>query len=978
MRRGLHALLAALAIAAPGLCLDPSRRLWHYGITHWQDPDGLPRNTVHAVAQTADGYIWVGTEGGLARFNGRQFRVFGRTTDPAIPNNGILSLAASSDGGLWVGTRSGLVRYQGGRFERVDSGLWPAEMGIRQLTEDAERALWAATGAGLARFKDGVWFQLYTEAAGVKPGSVRSFSVRGADVWIGSTTGLDLFRGRRRVPQPHGVPADTVRAVLPDRAGRVWVGTENRGLYLIERGNVRRMGPSEGFPGISVRTMLEDRDGNVWIGTVGNGLCRFNGSRFDWLSTKEGFASDHIRALFEDREGNLWVATEAGGVSRLRNGRVRTLTTLDGLGSDFIRAIAGGKGGRLFAGTEGAGLYEHVDGRFVPIRRLGLPKAFVTSILEDRQGNLWVGTEGEGAFQLTRSGRKSYSSATGIPENSAWAIQEDKLGNVWIATSNGLLRVHGEKTELLRTPQGLRENALRGLHSARDGSLWISLRSWGLQRLKGGRFEAVQLPSEARYATVTSFHEDAAGDLWMTTNAGLVVWSRGVSRLVTSEKGLAGEYLCQVVEDAGERLWISGSRGIFVAPKKEFIEAAMGRTSAPKGVTLTSADGMKSSECSGDAQPCGVRADNGDLWFSTIRGVVRIPSGEPTINALPPPVVIERVEVNGQPAPTASRVVSPPGNRLLKIEFAALTFRAPEKVQYRYRLDGVDQDWVAVKERGEALYHNVPPGTHRFLLMAANEDGVWSTKVSEIEIEVEPYFYQRPWFFGLCAAALGLSAFGAHGLRTRTVRREFAAVLSERTRIAREIHDTLLQGFAGSALQLNALLRKLRREPEAAGRDLERVLDQIDSCLAEARREIVELRGDEGEAGAFGDRLRSAVGAAAGSVLRVECVFKGSPVKLGYDVEKNLIRIAQESVANAARHAHATLVRVTLEYGQRQVRLETFDDGAGMTLSDGKRGHFGIAGMRERAKLMGGKFDLRSAPEHGTEVEVVIPARGGA
>ncbi len=966
--------LSTLALGIPAFPLDPSKKIWHYGITQWQDPDGLPRNTVHAIAQTADGYIWVGTEGGLARFNGRKFRVFTRATDAAIPNNGILSLSAASGGSLWVGTRSGLATYGDGRFQRVTSALWPPDSGIRAIEQGSQGALWLTTGTGLARYHAGTWSLPFAGSPALRPGSIRSFTVRGGDIWIGSSPGLHLFRDGRPVPLPPGLPPDTVRDVLPDRNGRVWVGTENRGLYVIESGKVRRIGPAEGFPAISVRAMLEDRDGNIWIGTVGNGLCRFNGKAFDWISTTHGFASDHIRALFEDREGNLWVGTEAGGLIRLRNSRVSTFTTLDGLGSDFIRAIAQGSGGRLFAGTEGAGLYEYRDGRFVAVSQLGLPKAFVTSILEDRQGALWVGTEGDGAFQLSSSGRTSYSTATGIPENSAWAIQEDQAGNVWIATSNGLLRVNGAGRQLLKTPQGLRENALRGLHAARDGSLWVSLRSWGVQRLRNGRFEAVELPSNARTATVTSFHEEASGDLWMTTNAGLVLWSRGKARLVPSTDGLAGDYLCQVLEDAAGRLWISGSRGIFAAPKREFARAAMGPAPAPPGITLTPVDGMRSSECSGDAQPCGVRTAAGDLWFSTIRGVVRVRPGEFSTNSLAPPLVIEGVEVNGRPAPAPGPVISPPGNRLLKIEFAALTYRAPEKVQYRYHLQGIDRDWVLARQ-GEALYHNLPPGNHRFQVMAANEDGVWSRSPSEIAIVVEPYFYQRTLFFAFCAAAFALVALGSHWMRTRTLRREFAAVLSERTRIAREIHDTLLQGFAGAALQLNAVLRKLGREPAAAGRDLERVLDQIDTCLAEARQEIVELRGAEGEAGSFEERLRRAVEAAAAGELRVEWLFTGAPVALGHDIEKNLIRIAQESVSNALRHARARSVRVCLEYGSRSVRLETSDDGTGMkTPGEGK--HFGIAGMRERAKLMGGKFELKSEPGRGTGIEVVIPTRG--
>lgn len=972
MNRVALPLLLAAALC-PSFALNPGRKFWHYGQSQWQDKDGLPQNTVLAIAQTTDGYLWVATEGGLARYNGRGFHVFDRSNTAEFTTNGVTALAASADGGLWVGTRRGLLQFRNGRFRRLPASLAISHEQIRFLSREADGALWIGAGSGIARWSGGRLTYPFRLKDGLPEDGVRSFLKRGDSAWVGTIRGMGRFEGTAFAGRVAEVPPDTIRAMLIDRQGRFWVGTENRGLFLMTGEGVRRYTSRDGLGSDSVRTLLEDRDGSLWIGTIGGGLARWNGGKFESFSTADGLASNHVRSLFEDREGSLWVGMEAGGLLQVRDGHVMTLTRRDGLASDFIRAVRGGRGGALWIGTEGEGLFRYQEGRVRRATALGLPKALVTALHEDSRGRLWVGTEGNGAYCLSGQRRRSYSTATGISEDSAWAIAEDPAGSIWIGTSNGLMRIRDGDTRVFSREDGLRSNAIRALHAARDGSLWIGFHSGGLQRFQLGQAPSGALSGELGRVSVNSIHEDADGAVWIATNSGLFRWARGWIFHFTTRQGLFSDVLYQVLDDRGGRLWFGSSRGIFAVPKRELDLAAAGAGGTVRHQAFTTADGMKSSECSGDAQPAGWRSEDGSLWFSTIRGVIRIHPGELTTNAVPPSVRIERVEVNGRLTPSLASVVSPPGNRLLSVDFAALTYASPGKVKYRYRLSGVDRDWVEVADGSPVTYHNLPPGKYEFHVRAANGDGVWSVEDAALGVEVEPFFTQTAWFYGGCGLAPVVAAFWLHRRRARELRSRFAAVLAERTRIAREIHDTLLQGFAGAALQLGAISRKMVSHPGLAKQELEHVLDQIDGCLAEARSEIVQLR-SMGSEPPFVPRMRNAVEAAAGGGnLQVQFGSKGSQRALGAEIERNLIRIASEAVANAARHSQARGVWIELEFRSDSVRLTVHDDGAGLGECDPAREHFGVAGMRERAELLGGRFLIRGEAGRGTGIEVQIP-----
>lgn len=963
-----------LALALEGWALQPGRKIWHYGYAQWQDRDGLPQNTVQAIAQSTDGYIWLGTEAGLVRFNGRAFRTYTQANTPEMRSDSVLSLLARPDGGLWVGTRSGLILRRGEKSRSIGKGMGSHE-GIRALAQDEAGNLWVGTNRGVTRVAAGqeAAGRYWTQADGLPDNGVRALYWDAGVLWVGTAQGLCLLRDGKIEAPPVAFPRDTVRAFWRDREGQMWVGLEASGLFRLHGGRLTKLTRRDGLSSDSIRALAEDRDGHLWIATVGGGLNRWRAGRIDAMTRAQGMSSDHLRSLLEDREGNLWVGSEAGGLAQLKNGRVLSYSFNDGLRSDFVRAVRGDGKGNLWVGTEGGGLHR-LDGSEIARPEDGMvgAGAFVTALCADRRGNLWVGTEGNGAVRSGPDGKRRYSTAVGLSGNSVWAIEEDRQGVVWLGTSNGLLGVQGEKEVLYRTEDGLRGNSIRALYGARDGSLWIGTRTVGLHRMREGNLETVPLAEGMQQAGVQALAESASGEIWLATTKGLGVWSGGTARLLTSRQGVPQDSFFQVLDDGRGTLWLSSSRGIATLALAALRQLLAGQREKVEVQWITTADGMKSSECSGDAQPAGWVGRDGDVWIPTIRGLVRVKGAQAEARLQAPNVVIEKVAVNGQEV-EGPQYLSPPGNRLLAVQFAALTFQAPERVRIRYRLRELDADWIEADGRTEAVYHGVPSGRYRFEVEAAQQGQGWTGQATGFDFQVKPYFYETGWFYAAAAGSVGALVFVWQRARTRQLRRKFEVVLAERTRIAREIHDTLLQGFAGANLQLGSIRKRLGDQP--AGVQLEGVLGQIEQCLAEARREIGELRGEGAKQAGLLERLQETARAARlGMAVEVE---SGGEVRaLPEEIEKCLLRIAREAVGNAARHARASTMRLHLEFLEGRVRLIAEDDGVGMPEAAERAGHYGVVGMRERAKEAGGEFVLRTEANQGTRIEVELPTGG--
>jgi ligand-binding sensor domain-containing protein/signal transduction histidine kinase len=960
--------------------LDPSHTVGEFARRAWQTDNGLPQNTVHSIAQTADGYIWIATEEGLARFDGLGFAVFDKQNTPALKSNDVRALMATREGGsLWVCTAAGIARLSGGEwrtfttaeglagndvataYEDRDGSIWVATSeglsryregsftsftskdglakgGVQAVSEDAEGNLWIGTDEGLSRFRDDV-FTSFTSKDGLPGGGVAVIE-RGADgcMWLGTTAGLSsLCDGRfRNYTAAFGLPNDRVISLRAEREGSLWVGTAS-GLARFREGRFETFDDEEGLSDGIILSLFEDAEGSLWVGTESGGLRQLKDKKFITYTTREGLASDLVKSIYEDRAGNIWVGTYGGGLNLLKGGYVKTYTTEDGLASNIVLSLVEDAEGALWVGTPD-GLSRFRDGEFKTYTSAeGLPNDFVRSIYADRAGALWVGTRG-GLARLKDGAFTSYTTREGLPDDFVGTIYEDAAGALWVGTLGGLSRFAGGRFTNYTTREGLSDNVVISIHGDREGRLWIGTNGGGLNLLKDGRF--------------TSF---------------------------TTRDGLPNDTIYRILEDARGRLWMSCNKGVFRLEKSELEEFAAGRIHSLTPVVYGTADGMRTRECSGGGHPSAWRGADGRLWFSTIKGVAMIDPEHLASNEQPPPTVIEQVRVDGEVvAAAAPHVELAPGKSRFDFYYAGLSFVAPEKVRYRYKLEGFDRDWVDGGDRRVAYYTNLGPGEYRFLVLASNNDGVWSRTPATFAFRLAPHFYRTYWFYALVLVCAALMAWQIYALRLRQVRARFGAVLQERNRIAREIHDNLAQEILGISVQLEIVARQMPVSIEAARTHLDRARGLVRGSVAEARRYVWDLRSQSLEErdlpAALAEMTRRLT---AEESVQTQFHVGGTFRPLAPQIENNLLRIGQEAVGNAVRHARARTISVSLDFDSREVRLGVKDDGRGFDPraydDGGAGGHFGLVGMRERAEQMGGSAVVNSTHGEGTQVIVRIP-----
>ena len=949
---------------------------------------------MRAVTQTRDGYLWVATQAGLARCDGVRFHVFSKQNEPAFRSNECNVLLEGRDGSLWVGTiGGGLLRYKEGRFTAYGraEGL-PTDV-VNWLYEDRAGRLWITSyeavtvfdGSGFKTFptadaarnvyaipfhEDGdgrVWFfhsrglsssgsglllfykdgalhggeeaaRLFPFKPFIPSDSFSAFGGRNGAVWLNQydTHLLRHFGASGLVEAPVEYEAAEMPAVAhEDAEGNLWMASARYELSVMSGGRVHRVSAGE-MPRGAVNALYTDREGNLWVGSS-SGLTRLRRQVFKAYTVAGGLSNETVWTIFEDTRGDLWMGTNAG-INRLRDGRFELYGRREGFAADGAVSVAEDREGRLwFAST--LGLTSFKDGRAQTYeRRDGLLSENVRGVHVDRAGRLWVGTLG--GLNLFEGGRfKAYTMAEGMPHNNVLLVHEDRAGRIWVGTPAGLARLREDgRFEVFKTAEGLGSDIVIAAHDASDGSLWFGTVGGGLARFKEGKFKTVGASAGLGDDTVTRILEDEAGNLWMGS-------TRGVLRAKLSE--------LNAVADGAART---------------FTCVAYGK-----------ADGLPTTDCSGGTQPAGWRARDGRLWFPTSKGVAVVDPARLNRNSVAPPVVIESLVVDREARPLSEDLTLQAGSRAVEFHFTALSFVDPARVRFRYKLEGFDRDWVDAGTRREAFYTNLPPGAYRFRVSAANEDGVWNEQGAMLAFRLRPYFYQTIWFYALCALLLGALMWGIHRVRVRQLRHEFAAVLAERNRIARELHDTLAQGFTGVSMQLEAVSAKLGGA-EAAREHLNQARLLVRSSLAEARRSVRDLRSELLDGASLGEALGViARQLTDGSDVRAEVSTNGVPRRLPERVERNLFRVGQEALTNAVRHAQATHVRVRLDYGDAHVQLEIADDGRGFQLyapehtNGGDSGGFGLKGMRERITQLGGELHIDSRPGAGTQVTATVP-----
>ena len=986
-----------VALCPRGLALDPTLDVGQYAHTEWKIRDGFPKGYISSIAQTPDGYLWLGSEFGLVRFDGVRGVEWQPPTGQHLPSSNIFSLLATRDGTLWIGTLKGLASWKDGKLTRYPE---LAEQYIFKLLEDREGTIWASgfstTTGRLCAIRDGIVhcygadgalgrgaFNLYDDSkgnlwAGVKngvwrwkPGPSKFYPLDGEPdgiqgvgeddngaLLIGWNGGLRrLVDGRI---EPYEVPGDAGQfrghRLLRDRDGGLWVGTTDRGIVHIHQGRTDVFGPSEGLSNERIGAMFEDREGNIWV-TTPNGIDRFHDLAVARVSVSQGLSNPNVVSVLAAKDGSVWLATR-GGLSRWMHGQItnyrrRSSTDyLTGHGErarnlDEVNPIAlfQDVGGRIWVATlHGLGYLE--NDRFVPVR--DIPGGPVTAMAQDSAGSLWVSEEAAGLFQVAgcrlvqriewpRLGRGAHvSAAAADPAQGVWVGFH--LGGIAYLSSGQVRKSYG-------TAEGLGEGRVNHLQFDQGGALWAST-DGGLSRLKDGRVGTLTSRNGLPCDTVHWTMEDDAGSFWLYTACGLLRISR-----------------------AELNAWAAG-------PQRTV-----------HFTVFDISDGVRPTAMAGHFSGQVVKSADGKIWFLPLDGASVIDPRHIPFNKLPPPVHIERIIADRKSYDAAAGKGLPSRIRDLEVDYTALSFVAPEKVRFRYRLEGYDRDWQEAGNRRQAFYTNLPPRQYRFRVKAANNSGVWNEAGAALDFAIAPAFYQTSWFLAACAAAILAFLGGLYYLRMEYVKRQFNMRLEERvkerTRVARDLHDTLLQSFQGLLLKFHSVTYDLPDRPAEAQKTLESAIEQARAAVTEGRDAVQGLRSSlvvTNDLARAISTLGEGLGAdeVNGNRPEFRVQVEGKTRDLSPLVRDEIYRIAGEALRNGFRHADARRIEVEMHYEKRLLRMRVRDNGKGIDPkildAGGRAGHHGLAGMQERAKLVRGKLAVFSQLDSGTEIELTIPA----
>ncbi|HMJ61254.1 MAG TPA: two-component regulator propeller domain-containing protein, partial [Bryobacteraceae bacterium] len=777
--------------------LDPAKAITQYVRQTWQSRSGLPHNTVMAIAQTADGYVWLGTEEGLARFDGDRFAIFKRNT-AELRSDIIFSLLVDRKGDLWIGTRGGgLTRYSHGRFQAFSSHNELPSESILALYEDSGGAIWIGTaGGGLSEYRNGS-FHTFTTADGLADNTV--FSIAGdahGALWIGTHNGLSKLSGRKFTTfrAADGLGSDYVRATYVDGKGTVWAGTNDGGLVSLGRQGFTRWTTKDGLTNNTVLSLYEDRSQTLWAGTLGGGLNRIIDGKLTALKGAAGFGAEGIQSIFEDREGSLWFGTLAGGVTNLRDGPITTMSKEEGLASDSVLPVYQDKEGNVWIGSD-QGLERLKDGQFTfYTKEQGLPDNLVLSVTQDGQGNIWAGTR-RGVAVLKGGRFQAVGAEKGLPPGFVMCTYTDRDGDLWVGTRDGLSHFDGKRFTTYTIEDGLSNNFVRSIYQSPDRTFWIGTDGGGLNRFKDGRFRTYSERDGFSSRMLWSIGGDAAGTIWLGTDGGGLYRLRdGKFTSYGPQQGLPDGTFVRILDDRRGNLWLSSNKGIFSVEKKQFDDLDARRIDKIVATSYGVRDGMKSQECNGGFQPAGWRTNDGKLWFPTVAGVSIIDPARVAPRPVPLNAILESVVVDNKEWTSDRSFAVPPGAGKLAFRFTAPSFIAPEKIQFRYRLDGFDKDWSQPENHRSAYYTNIPPGEYKFRILASPDGRTWTPSGAEVSFVLRPHYYQTKTFSLLVALVLCGIAIGLHRARVRQLReREMKLVhlVDERTAELRQSRDQL-------------------------------------------------------------------------------------------------------------------------------------------------------------------------------------------
>jgi signal transduction histidine kinase/ligand-binding sensor domain-containing protein len=998
------ALLACIALSCchSTFALNPELDINQYAHTSWKIREGFTKGQTSTVAQTADGYLWLGTEFGLLRFDGVRAVPWQPPSGERLPAGRIGSLLAARDGTLWIGTDKGLASWQHNKLT-----LWPELTGqiVWALMEDHEGAIWAGsigvpTGRLCAIQKGRA--DCAGEDGAVGSGATGLYEDKKGNVWVGVVNGI--LRWKPGVSTFYSLPNNPngIRSFSEDYDDDLLIGTST-GVIRFVSGKIESYWMATTPQQLNANKLLRDRDGGFWIATDGQGLVHVHQGKTDVYTQLDGLSGDRLVVIFEDREGNIWVATNKG-LDRFHDVSVSTFSAKQGF-ADGMSTVLADRDGSVWLAAPRVGLFRWLKGQFTIFGERGTPRTTAgvkrdsrqsgvlpNSIFEDPRGRIWTSTvTGIGYFENDR-----FISVSGIPGGPVHSIAADASGNIWIANQDSGLYVvspEGNVQHIPWTQLGRNDFANAVAGDLQRKGVWLGFYHGGIAYFEDGRIRASYSGTDGLgKGNVFNFRLDPDGTLWIATEGGLSRLKNGQVATLTSKNGLACDPVHWVIEDDDHYFWLSSPCGLERIARTELDAwaVAMDRdknsTRMVQPTLFDSSNGLQPLAVCCGYSPVAAKSLDGRLWFKAPDGVSVVDPRHLAFNKLPPPVHIEQIVADHQTYEATSeangRVSLPPLIRDLQIDYTALSLVAPEKIRFRYKLEGYDKDWQDVGNRRQAFYTNLPPRNYRFRVMACNNSGVWNETGAFLDFAIAPAYYQSTWFRVVLGVAFVLVLAALYQMRVRqvaaTVRGRMEERLAERERIARDLHDTFLQGVQGLILKFDAAAKQIPPD-EPARQAMDNALDRADEVMAEGRDRVRNLRDTNLSLGDLPTAFTRVVDEnSQDGKVTFRTVVEGRVRELSPIVLEESYCIGREALINALAHSQGHNVEAEFTYSRQQFRLRIRDDGRGIESeileAGGRPGHFGLQGMRERADRINAQLKLWSGADTGTEVELLVPA----
>ncbi len=988
---GLFSFFALFSFRAHAL--NPKTRLTQYGHSVWRVQDGTFSAAAHAITQTTDGYIWIGTDAGLIRFDGVRFVPWISLKNEPILDTRISSLNGIRDGSLWIGTEDGAARWKDRKLTKY---VHPKGR-IHAIVEDHGGAVWIVRSrtddsAGvLCQIKDNV-SKCFSPFDRIPITGATPFGKDDeGNLWLAGQDALYRWKigptgtGYKNAVERFSVSGKPLAIALA-RDGSVWAGVSHprEGSLLLHM--VNGVWHRQSVPGLnnrssSISQMFVDPDDTLWIGTTNQGMYRVRGDSVDNYRSADGLSSDYVDGFMQDRDGNLWVATSKG-LDFFRDLHVVTFSVREGLTSDSVSSVVASQDGTVWVGN-GEGLDHIKENSVSSIRaRHGLPGTNVTSLFEDSSGVLWVGLDN--GLQIYKDQRfQAITRSDSSPVGVVFAMAEDREHNVWADVvgkghEHQLVRVRDYKVQETLSSEEISPSFVLG--PAPKRGVWLGLDNAIAQYLDGA-LQVFPIEKRNKLAAITNMFVDPAGTVWLSTLGGLIGWKNGEAHKLSSRNGLPCDSINSAIKDLRGDLWLFAQCGVTNVSALEIQRWWKDSDTLIQSRTFSLYDGAQPGITL--FQPRVSMTPDGRLWYANDSVLQVIDPAHLDKPLAPPPVHVEQV--------IANRTVYLPGRQLrlpslihdLEIDYTALVFAAPQKVHFRYKLEGFDKDWQDAGTRRQAFYTNLHPGTYRFQVLAANSDGIWNTDGATVMLTLAPAIYQTAWFITICTG-LGLFAIWiVH--RTRAVyistqiRSRLEERMKERESVARDLHDTLLQSVQGLTLSLYAVKKRVP-EAEPAHQMIEDTLERTDQVLLEARDRVENLRrASQGQTDLADSFIEAGREIFQDSAIQFRVRVEGQPRDLHPVVRDEAYWIGREALVNACKHGDARKVDADISYSGKTLQLQFRDDGRGIDPgvleAGGRPRHWGLKGMRERARKIGGHLDIQSAPGMGTEIKLTVPAR---